>query len=101
MRKMLPAAKASLEDKWPVMSTVATVALTQLSQNLVDISNMVVNQTVTPEQAAILVDMQKSALQTALLGEEGLGLLAAEAAINAVISVIRDTVNTAIGFAVL
>jgi hypothetical protein len=36
-----------------------------------------------------------------LLTLEGLGLLAVEAAINAALKVVSDTVNSAIGFALL
>jgi hypothetical protein len=45
--------------------------------------------------------MQKNALKTVLLSEKGLGLLAAEAAINSILDAVRTAVNTALGFALV
>ncbi len=45
--------------------------------------------------------MQLNASKAVLLTIEGIGLLAAEAAVNAVLDVIKDSVNTALGFAIL
>ena len=40
-------------------------------------------------------------MQTVLLTIEGLGIVAVQNAINAALSVVKDTVNTAIGFTLL
>ena len=47
------------------------------------------------------MEIQKNASRTVLLTIEGLGLLAVEAAINAALNVVKDAVNTGIGFTLL
>lgn len=101
LKDMVDAAKGSLQENWPAISTLATASLKTLAHNLVDIEEMNIEGTITPAQAALLLDMQKNALRTVLLSEKGLGLLAAEAAINDVLDTIKTAVNTALGFALV
>lgn len=53
------------------------------------------------EEARLKLDIQKNTSRTMLLAVKGIGILAAEQAINAGVSVVRDTVNKALGFALL
>ena len=101
LKDMLSAAKDSLGSHWEGIKDVATISFKGLAQHLVDIEKMRLNGTITPEKAALLIGMQKDAVKIAIATEEGLGLLAAEAAINAALDVVRNTVNAAIGFAIL
>ncbi|MBS7564753.1 hypothetical protein KHS38_10085 [Mucilaginibacter sp. Bleaf8] len=101
LEKMIPAAKDSLGHEWDMVSELAVSSLTTLSQNITNISEMAAHGTISVEKAQLMTDMQKSAFKTLLLSEEGLGLLAVEAALNAVIKVIRSIVNTTIGIAIL
>ncbi|HEY1872126.1 MAG TPA: hypothetical protein VGG71_13785 [Chitinophagaceae bacterium] len=101
LKSMVEAAKDSLGDNWPAISSLAVVSLKTLAHNFTDIEQLSLDGTITPQQASLLLDMQKNALKTVLLSEKGLGLLAAEEAINAVLDAIRTTVNTAIGFALV
>ncbi len=101
LNQMVEAAKTSLKDKWPAIRDLATSSFKNLAQTVVDIEEMQLRGTITHEQAQLLLNMQKNNLKIALLTEEGLGLLAVEAAINAVLDGIKNTVNTAIGFAIL
>jgi hypothetical protein len=68
---------------------------------VVDIEQMKIDGSITDEQARLKIDLQNNAFKTVLLTEEGLGLLAVESALNAVISVIKTAVNTAVGFTLL
>jgi hypothetical protein len=99
--KMLSAAKSSLADSWTDIKDLATTSLRALAQNLADITESVINKSTSPEKAKLLIDMQQATFKTVLLAEAGLGLLAAESALNAVINAIKGIVNTAIGFAIL
>jgi hypothetical protein len=45
--------------------------------------------------------MQKNSALAVMLTVEGLGLLTVESAINAALGAVRDSVNTAVGFALL
>jgi hypothetical protein len=56
---------------------------------------------INSQQADLLLDMQKLASRNVLLTMEGLGLLAAEAAINAALDVVKKAVNTALGITLI
>ena len=99
LNSMIAAAEGSLKDNWPAISTPAIASLKTLAENIIYVEAMNTGNTISPAQASILIDMQKNAVKTVLLSEEGLGLLAAEAAINAVIDVIRAPVNAVLGWA--
>ncbi|MFI5133821.1 MAG: hypothetical protein ACHQEB_05765 [Chitinophagales bacterium] len=101
LNQMVGAAKESLGSNWPGIKDVATSSLTSIAQNLVDIEKMKIDGTVTPEKAALLISMQKQAAKMAIATEVGLGILAAEAAINAALNVVKAAVNTAIGWPLL
>ncbi len=100
---MTNAAKTSLAGKWPAISDVATSSFKSLAQNLVDIEKMSLppSPSISKAQAKLLINMQKNTIKMVLLSEEGLGLLAAEAAINAALNTVKTAVNSAIGFVLL
>lgn len=99
--QMVGAAEKSLGGQWPAISTLATSSLKTLAQNFVDVEEMLASGAIVKAQAQLMIDMQKNSLQIVLLSEAGLGLLAAQAAINAALDVVRTAVNTAIGFALV
>src|SRR5690349_1247897 len=101
LNQMVDAAKESLGKHWKDIKDTAIISFKTLTLNLVEIEKMRADKTITEEKARLLVGMQKDAVKIALATEKGLSLLAAEAALNAAIDVVRDTVNKAIGFAVL
>jgi hypothetical protein len=101
LTQMLGAAKTSFGSKWPKAQDLATTSFKALAQNLVDIERMNIAGTITSDQAALLVDMQKHTAKIVLQAVKGLTILAVEAAINAALAVIKDTVNTALGFTLL
>lgn len=98
---MITAARGSLNNSWPQISALATTSIQTLAQNIIDVELMTVAGTITNNQAILKVNIQKDAFKILLLTEEGLGLLAVEAAINAVIDSIKTLVNTTIGIALL
>ena len=101
LEKMLKAVKKSLEDKWPQVRELARSEFGKFAQNIEDIKSMKKKRKISQAQAALQLDIQKNSIKTVLLSEEGLGLLAVEAAINAALDAIRSTVNKAIGWALL
>jgi hypothetical protein len=56
---------------------------------------------INQQQAALLLDMQKGASWSVFLTLHGLALLAAEAAINSALNVIKGVVNTAVTFTMI
>ncbi len=99
--EMVGAAKDSLGEHWEGIKDVATTSFKSLALHLTEIEKMRENGSVSEEKACLLIGMQKDAIKIAIATEKGLSLLAAEAALNAALDVVRKTVNTAIGFAIL
>ena len=101
LKQMLGAARNVLADKWPAVKDLATSSFKTLAQSLVDIEQMRLDGTISEEQARLLLDLHRNTVKITLLSEEIIGIVAAEEAINAAIDSVRNTVNTAIGFALL
>jgi hypothetical protein len=98
---MLGAAVEVLKEKGPEARDFATVEIRKLAETLVSIERLYGQSRITKEQAVLLLEMQKNASRAVLHTLEGLGILAAEAAINAALVVVRAAVNRALGFAIL
>jgi|SRR5690606_27981864 len=101
LNEMMTAAKNSLGSRWKEVEELGTSSFKSLAQGIVDIEKMRINNTVSEEQAKLLLDMHKSTLRIVLLSIEGIGLIAVEEAINAALNAVKQTVNTALGFALL
>lgn len=97
-KDILGALKAAFQDKWPEMKEYGEAEAKKLAQTLVMIEALRAAGKISEEQAQLQLNIQKNASRTVLLTLEGLGLLAAEAAINAALDVVKEAVNTAVGF---
>lgn len=98
---MVGAAQGALADDWPEARDYAESEFRKFADTLELIASMTAQGKMTPERARLHIDFQKSSMRAVLLTLEGLGVLAVENAINAAIGVVRDTVNTALGFRLL
>lgn len=98
---MLNAAQAPLAKQWKQAKPYAEQQLQSFIQSMERIALLKLEETITEEQALLLVNMHKHSMTTVLLTVKGLGLLAIESAINAALGVARDTINTAIGWKIL
>ncbi len=101
VKPMLGAARGKLEEKWPEIKEYAKAEAKKLADTLVMIERLKLQDKITREQAKLLLDIQRNTSRTVILTIEGLGLLAAEAAINAALKAIKDAVNTATGWKLL
>jgi len=99
--KMLDAAKGVLSEKWPEIQDYAETETKKLAESLVMIEKLKLAGRINEEQAKLHFDIQKNAARTVLLTVEGLGILAVEQALNAASAVVKDAVNTAVGFHLL
>lgn len=95
---MLAAAGGVLKDKWPEARDYAESEFNKLSESLALVSKLYAAGEITQKRARLHIEFQKSAMRTVLLTIEGLGVIAVEQSINAALKVVRDAVNTAIGF---
>ncbi len=101
LKAMLEQGKLSFKQKWPGIQDLATSSFKRLAQTIIDIEKMKFNGTINEEQANLMMSMEKNTFKIVLLSVEGLGILAVEAALNAALKVLRDSVNTAVGFVLL
>jgi hypothetical protein len=99
--KMFDAAFGVVKAKAPSIKTYVETETTKLAHTLATIESERALGQISEEEAAILVDMQKSAMRSVLLTAEGLGLLMVERAINAALDIAKPIVNAAVGFVLL
>lgn len=93
--------KGSFKKKWPEIKEYAETEAKKLAQSFVMIELLKTSGKINEEQAAIHLAIQKNATRTVFLTLEGLGILAVEDAINAALNVVKNAVNTAVGFALI
>jgi hypothetical protein len=91
----------SLKDKAPEIEEYAKSEGVKMAQCLATIASLVAAGTIDEDEAKLHLEIQKQAARSILLTVEGLGALAVEAAINAALGVAKDTVNSALGFALV
>lgn len=100
-KDILAALRGTLTEKWPDIKEYGEAEAKKMAQSLVMIEALKISGKINEEQAALHLEIQKNASRTVLLTIEGLGVLAVEAALNAALNVVKDAVNTAMGFALL
>ncbi|MDY8134678.1 hypothetical protein [Aquimarina sp. 2201CG5-10] len=101
LEQMLNAAKEVLENHWEEVKPFAQQELKALAENLQLINKLKTEEKITEKQAKYYMEIHKSSVRIVFLTIEGLGILAVEATINAVLDVIKTTVNTTIGWSIL
>lgn len=93
--------KPILTKYWGDAAEYAKTESIKMAQTLAHIADLKAGGKIDESQAKALLDMQKQAMQAVLLTVEGIGLVAAQAAINAALLAIKDTVNKVLGFGLL
>jgi hypothetical protein len=101
VQQMMVAASGVLKAKWPEVQNYAQSEFKKIAQTVALIIAEKAKGTVTEDEAVILLDMQKQASRTVLITSEGLGVLAAEEAINAALDSVKGIVNSAVGWTIL
>jgi hypothetical protein len=98
---MFQAAWTVLKEKAPEVEDYAQGEFKKIALTIATIEGARLRGQIAPEQAALLLDMQKSATRSVLLSSSGIELLAAEAALNAALNAGRTAINSALGFALV
>ena len=101
VRTMVGAARASLGRDWSKARAFAEPELDRLARSLVNIGQMTAEGAITQQEAAALLEIHKNTTRMVILTVKGLGLLATENAINAALGSVKDTLNAALGVALL
>lgn len=99
--RMIQAAADSLGDDWPRVRNTAETELRGLAEQAMDIEAAHAAGEIDQETAELYRELLKNRRETLEALFTGLGKLAAERAINAAIGVLRQAVNTAVGWSVL
>ncbi len=100
-KDIFAAFNGTLIAKWPEIREYGEAEAKKLAQTLVMIETLKISGKITKEQAVLHLEIQKNATRMVFMTIEGLGILAAEAAITEALNVVRDSVNTAVGFSLL
>ena len=100
-KQMIDAAKGVVSNKWPATKSYFEAESKAYAARLATIVQLRKDGLISEERAKQHVAFQTNSWETVLLSVEGLNQLIVEQALNAAIKVIRDTVNKAIGFALL
>lgn len=98
---MIGAAKATLAKEWPKVRDFAQPELKRLAASLVDIGRLAAQGKVSQVEARALLKIHRNTVLTVMLAVEGMGLLAAERAINAALKAVVDAVNAVSPFKIL
>jgi len=98
---MLGAVKPVLEKFWGEVRDYAETEMPKIAASLANIDNLYNAKKINKEQAQALLELQKHATQTVFLTIKGIGLIAAQNAINAALGAAKTVVNKSIGFALL
>jgi hypothetical protein len=93
LERMLEAAAEPLQDHFDEAKDFAQQSFKSILENAELVATKTAAGDITEEQAKILLRMQITSAQTVLLTIEGIGLLAAQRAVNAAIQVVKDLVN--------
>ncbi len=98
---MLSAAEGVFDQKWPQAKDFAESEFEKLAQTLAQIVKLKLSDQITEGEASVMLEMQKNTARTVMLALEGMEELMVEQAINAALSVVKETANGAIGFALI
>jgi len=100
-KSMLQASRGKLKKHWPTIKEYAAAEAKKTAETLAMIERLRNAGQISPMEARLLLDMQRNSAKAVLLTVQGLGLLAAEGAINAAVNAVRGPVNKALGFELL
>lgn len=98
---ILGAVKPVLQKHWKDAKNYADTESRKLAATLENIADLLAKGKISREQAKILVEMQTNSMRAVFLTVEGIGVIAAQKAINVAVDAVRDSVNGAVGFALL
>ncbi|MGI6456040.1 MAG: hypothetical protein ACOX5R_10545 [bacterium] len=101
LKSMLDAAQGQVKDMWPEVRDYAESEFKKLGETFVTIQKLYLAGKIDKKQAKLLLSLQKNSTRSVFLAIEGMGLILAERAINAALKTVKDTVNGALGFALL
>ena len=101
LKQMLDAAKGVLKSQWKLVKPMAELQLRSILFNLELIAELKLKGKISKEQAALHLEIQKQSIRTTMLSFEGIGIVAAEKALNAALAAVRTVVNKGLGWKII
>jgi hypothetical protein len=98
---MIEAAKGVFDKKWPTVQDFAEAEFEKLARTFEQIVKLKISNQISEGEASVLFQMQKNTARSVMITLEGMSLLLVEGAITAALAVVKDAVNTAIGFVLI
>jgi hypothetical protein len=97
LQDIIGAAKTTAAAQFPKIESAVATGAQQLVVLAQDIDQKKRSNQITDDEASMLLELQHNSERTMLMATEGISALAAEAVVNAVIKVVADTLNAALG----
>ncbi|MGZ5441973.1 MAG: hypothetical protein ACXW5U_16375 [Thermoanaerobaculia bacterium] len=97
-KAMIDAARAAVAEHGPALQAMAEMELRRLAGVLADIGSLLAQGEIDQERALKLVNIHQLSVRSVLRSVEGLSLLAAEHAMQAVARVAGAVLNRVVGF---
>lgn len=94
----IDAVRAAVAERGPALQAMAEMELRRLAGALADTGSLLARGEIDPERARKLVNIHQLSVRSVLRSVEGLSLLAAEQAMQAVARVAGAVVNRVVGF---
>ncbi|HYC91873.1 MAG TPA: hypothetical protein VEO54_21855 [Thermoanaerobaculia bacterium] len=99
--EMIAAARTALADRAPALEALAEMELRRLAGVLAEIGGLLAKGRIEKKRARGLIEIHRFTTRSVLLSLEGIGLLAADQAMKAVMRVAGAVLNRVVGFKVL
>lgn len=96
--EMAGAARSIFKEQWPFMEAFAVPEFNKLALTILQIRDLIASEQVGENEALVILEMQKNAARGVMMSREGSGLLKVEQAINSGLGMVKNSVNTALGF---
>jgi hypothetical protein len=100
LQDIIGAAKTTAAQQFPKIESAVTTGAQQLLVLAEDIDQKKRLNQINDDEASMLLELQHNSQRAMLMAVEGISALAAEAVANAVIKVVADTLNVALGSAI-
>ncbi len=95
--QMLGAATPILKAAAPEAESFAKTEFTKVAITMASVAEQLAAGQMDKQQAALLLDMQRTATRNVLLTVQGMGLLTAANVVNAALAAVKGKVNDAVG----
>ena len=95
------AVKPVLQKDWQEAEPFAKTEAAKIAHTLANIADLRASGQINDAQAQALLEMQKQASQAVFTAVEGIGVIAAQNAINAALAAVRTAVNDLLPFKLL